>query len=486
MPLRSQLTLNQSQKLVMTPSLQNSLRILQLSQLELATELRSLLDSNIMLESVEGERAIEELGDEEYSPAQEEEGPLDLEVEIHAEYDEYFTEDQSTGLADRGEEAPYDPLNILTEEHRRTLTEELLWQLTLSGLSPQEELIGRVIINGLNDDGFLVLSLDEILTTLRPLVKGIRASEVESVLQHLQEILEPAGVAARTVQESLLIQLRRVEPQPEWYAEAKLLLERGHSDLLRFNLRNLMRIVNVDEERLRMILAGLRSLNPRPGNLIGGSEAQGIEPDLLVRLDDGRLVVSLNESIMPRLRINPYYRALYYKLKRESSDATMMGEHLSEARNVIRNLGSRFDTLLKVGEAVVRHQSDFFVQGERGLKPLLLKDIAEELEFNESTISRAVAGKYIMCPSGTYELSYFFTNQASADTTGGGDSSSAAVRAVLQEIIEQENPEKPYSDNKLVALLAQEGHKIARRTVAKYRDQLGIPSSTDRRRMAQP
>lgn len=454
-----------------------------MSQLELQAEIQSLLSSNIMLEPAAPEEGLEEYHHDYDQEAIEPEKSLDLDsmetnVEI-AEYGDYFNDDYGTALG-ASEVSDYDGLNEVSEAHERTLEEHLLWQLHLNTFTEREMLIGGVIIDALNEDGFLFTPFEELKNALTPLIKR---EEFELVLRRIQNF-EPAGIAARTVAESLKLQVEALDPKPEWAPLALQLFEKGFKELEQLNLKGIMALLKIDEAQLRTLLNAIRTLNPRPGNQFSSAPSTPVVPDLFLTCEGEKLIVTLNEGSIPKLRINPYYQGLLNKLKRDSKDSEVLAEHLAEARAVIHNLGSRFDTLLRVAQAVVNYQYEYFFQGVKALRPLQLKDIAERLDYSESTISRAVAGKYMLCPTGMIALNDLFSHQISSSHAEGEEASAAAVMALLKEIVEKEPKEKPLSDARLAALLAVRGHDVARRTVAKYREQLNIPSSTERKRLA--
>ncbi len=480
MKLQTRLAIKQ--RLAMTQGLQQAIRILQLNQQDLQLEINEFLDSNIMLEYdyERDQEPLESLEEHFEEKSGDESLDFDEEGSVTVETDwDYYSGGETSYSAGPDEEN--DPLNQLTEAHRTTVHEDLLWQLEVSQFTERERAIGKCIISEINHEGYFLTSLYEIKEWLEAVYADITIAEMEAVLKRIQAF-EPSGIAARSVEESLVNQINDLTPRPYWADHAVTLLEKGKKDLERLNIPKLRRLLGIDEELLRVILGELQRLDPKPGYKIGGSNVGGIRPEIIVTLD-GRLInVALNDEVVPKLRINKEYATI---AKFANEDGSMLRTHLSDAQGFIRSIHSRFDTMLMVAEEIVRFQRAFFFEGASAIRPLQLKDIADRLDFSESTISRAVNGKYMLCPTGTYELKFFFSNQVALSSADGDeDASAVAIRAELQKIIDQENPEKPYSDAKLVTLLEEHGYKIARRTVAKYRDVLGIPSSTDRKTFA--
>ena len=345
-------------------------------------------------------------------------------------------------------------------------------------MSDTDRLIATSIIDGINDQGYLEESLEDILASIDPEL-DVEMDEIEVVLHRVQQF-EPAGIGARDLRECLLLQLRQLPSNTAWLAEAQRLV-RDYLDVLgNRDYSALMRRMKLKEDELRQVIELVQSLNPRPGSQIEASEPEYVVPDVIVRKHNGRWLVELNQEAMPRLRVNPQY-AGFVKRADTSADNTFMRNQLQEARWFIKSLLSRNETLMKVATQIVEHQRGFLEHGEEAMKPLVLHDIAEAVGMHESTISRVTTQKYMHTPRGIYELKYFFSSHVS--TTEGGECSSTAIRAIIKKLVAAENPKKPLSDSKIAGLLEAQGIQVARRTVAKYRESLGIAPSSERKRL---
>ena len=472
----------------MTPQLQQAIRMLQLSTLELQLEIQQALESNLMLE--EGEEFEQELSDEaEEAPEQEEkEEVAELGEELQQEtmpdelvvdsdwddiYDAVPAAPASSAGSDEDREFEYGDSNS------EGLHEHLLWQLQMSPISEEDMLIAEAIIDAIDDDGFLSLPLEEILESLQPQLPEIELDEVVTVL-HIIQNCDPLGVAAQDLRECLLLQLRALPEETPWLAEVRSLLSDHFELLASRDYTQLKRVMKLSEQELTEVIQLIQGLNPRPGGQVASDKTEYIVPDVMVSKTAKGWRVELNADAAPKLRVNNYYAGLIKQAS--SSDASTMKSHLQEARWFIKSLQSRNDTLLKVATSIIEHQRDFLEQGEVGMKPMVLHDIAEELGMHESTISRTTTRKYMHTPRGIYELKYFFSSHVG--TASGGEASSTAIRAMLKELIAEEPPKKPLSDNKLAQILSDKGINVARRTVAKYREAMAIPPSNERKRLA--
>ncbi|MEP1594518.1 MAG: RNA polymerase factor sigma-54, partial [Halieaceae bacterium] len=307
----------------------------------------------------------------------------------------------------------------------------------------------------------------------------IELDEVVAVLHRLQRF-EPTGVCSRDLRECLLIQLQQLPADTPWLEQARILVNRHISQLGSGDYAQILRRTRLKEEELKEVLALVQTLDPYPGESIGEDSTEYIVPDVFVSKRNGRWVVELNPDIAPRLRINDEYAGLI-KRADTSSDNTFLRDNLQEARWFLKSLHSRNETLMKVASKIVERQRNFLEYGEEAMKPLVLHDIAEEVEMHESTISRVTTRKYMHTPRGIFELKYFFSSHVA--TTSGGECSSTAIRALIRKLVTAENPRKPLSDNKITQLLEEQGIQVARRTVAKYRDTLFIPPSNERKRL---
>jgi RNA polymerase sigma-54 factor len=361
----------------------------------------------------------------------------------------------------------------LPDTSGESLQDHLLWQLELSDLSPREAAIGQAIVDSINDDGYLAEPLDNIRESLSK-DAGFSAAEVTAMLEKIQT-LDPAGVGARDLSECIVLQLGQLDAGESGRALAMRIAQSDLDMIAEHQFNALRRQLGVSDEELDTAIALIRSCHPRPGSAIQSNTAQYVVPDVYVRKQDGKWVVDVNRSIAPRLRVNQAYAEM---LRGNGSHSTLRSQ-LQEAKWLVRSLEIRHDTLLRVAIAIVERQVDFLEHGEEAMKPMILRDIAEELEMHESTISRVTTNKYMHTPRGIFEFRYFFSSQVS--TADGAGQSSTGVRARIRRMIGEENPAKPLSDSKITKMLEDEGIKVARRTVAKYREAMNIPPSSERR-----
>ena len=500
--MKQSLQLKLGQQLTMTPQLQQAIRLLHLSSMELSVEIQDVLESNMMLELEDGSDDFDDAGpdmsseaseDAEFEVAHEVGGgdpgdaesqtttsdiPADLPVDTEWEdiYDSLPTAGTGPPLR-QGPSGDFERASDLGE----SLPEHLLWQLNLVPMSDTDRAIAIAIIDALDSDGYVETSIEELCTTITPTDEvTTEPDEVEAVLKLLQG-LEPTGVAARDIPECLLLQLEHLPENTKWLAQAR----RCCSEYIEFlgarDFNQLMRKLKLSKEELTEVIALIQSLNPRPGSQYNSEQPEYVIPDVFVYKKEERWKVELNPETVPPLRVNPYY-AQMIKRADNSEDNSSLKTHLQEARWFIKSVQSRSETLLRVATAIVERQRAFLEHGEEAMKPLVLHDIAETLEMHESTISRVTTRKYMHTPRGIYELKYFFPSHVS--TTLGGEASSTAIRAVIKKLIAAENVEKPLSDNKIATLLVEQGVKVARRTVAKYREAMAIPPSNERKRLA--
>jgi RNA polymerase sigma-54 factor len=457
--MKLSLQLKLGQQLTMTPQLQQAIRLLQMPVLELNTQIEQALAENVMLESEEPEPPVQDIDEQQVVAGESDESGLWNELPRTGSGADPWSDDmRRPELADHSGE---------------TLHEHLLWQLEMEHFTPREIVIGQTIIDVLNDDGYLTESLDSILQSLNP-DGGFSVDEIEEMLAKLQ-LLDPAGIGARDLGECIRIQIRQLADSVPG-RDLALQIADGHLDLVAEQEHSqLRRQLSISEDDLDIALALVRSCHPRPGSAIQPVTTEYVIPDVYVRKQDGKWVVEVNKSIAPRLKVNQTYAEM---LKGNGAHADLRSQ-LQEARWLVRSLEIRHDTLLKVAICIIERQVDFFEHGEEAMKPMVLRDIAEVVDMHESTISRVTANKYMHTPRGVIEFRYFFSSQIAA--ADGAEQSSTAIRAKIKRLIGQENPQKPLSDSKLVTLLADEGAKVARRTVAKYREQLQIAPSSERR-----
>lgn len=481
--IRQQLKL--SQQLVMTPQLQQAIKLLQLSRMELLDVVRTELEENPVLEEGQespeetaelGELSSEIEGEAPGEPAGEELREVDGTRESFGDIDWHtYLESYSLGgtTADSAEDDDDRPSyeNLLTR--KTTLQDHLSWQLKLSALEGRERAIAEEIIGNIDDDGYLQASVEEIAVQT-----GSTAARVEKVLRTVQEF-DPPGVAARSLQECLLRQVEQLGMQGT-LMEALL---RDHlQDLEGRRYQQIARARHVSLEEVLAAAKLISGLDPRPGSQYGQDEVHYIIPDIFVYRIGDEYVVVLNDEGLPNLRINSFYRsALSGAVTVDAKAGEYIQEKLRGALWLIKSIHQRQRTIYKVTKSIVKFQRDFFDHGVAYLKPLVLRDVAEDIEMHESTVSRVTTNKYVQTPQGLFELKYFFNS--GINTTEGDSVASESVKSKIRDIIAAENPRKPYSDQKIVELLRRQGIDIARRTVTKYREMLNLGSSTERRRL---
>ncbi len=484
--MKQALQLRLGQHLTMTPQLQQAIKLLQLSTLELQQEIQDALESNLMLEvaeenespnsnetpAAESENTVDS---SELSGSQTENLPDDLPVD--SAWDDVYENIQTAPSSGTYQES--DREYEVTDSSGESLHDHLRWQMQLTPFSDNDLLIAEAIIDSVNDDGFLETTTEDIHASI-PEELEIELDEVEAVLHRIQNF-DPPGVAARDLRESLLLQLKQLVADSDDKAIAIELIDKHFDLLANRDYAQLMRRLNVDEEALKSIVQTIQSLNPRPGSQITSSKPEYIVPDVIVRKVKGRWRVELNPDAAPKLRINSHYASLVKQVN-NSADTNYLKNHLQEARWFIKSLNSRNETLLKVATCIVERQRGFLEYGEEAMKALVLHDIAEAVDMHESTISRVTTKKYMHTPRGIYELKYFFSSHVS--TSDGGECSATAIRALIKKLVAAENPAKPLSDSKIANVLSDQGINVARRTVAKYREALAIPPSNERKRLA--
>lgn len=478
----------------MTPQLQQAIRLLQLSTLDLQQEIQQALQENPMLEvDEEAPEPQAETVDRTLEPT---EGLLDnpergadiAEASADADYEPGMPDDlpvdtQWEDILPSSAPAPSDGgANDYDFESRnpasQSLQDHLNWQLNLTRLSDVDRIVAMAIIDATDSNGRLDTSIEDLLE-LFPAELEIETEEVLAVLHALQQF-EPIGVFARDLQECLQLQLKQLPATTLWLDQAKILINRHIHQLSNGDYAQIMRRMKLPEEQLKDVLRLVQSLDPFPGKQVGDDDTEYIVPDVFVSKREGRWVVELNQESAPRLRINSHYAGLI-KRADNSADNTYLRDNLQEARWFLKSLQSRNETMMKVASEIVRRQRNFLEYGEEAMKPLVLHDIAEVVEMHESTISRVTTRKYMHTPRGIFELKYFFSSHVA--TTAGGACSSTAIRALIRKLVAAENPRKPLSDSKLAQVLEDQGIQVARRTIAKYRDSLNIPPSNERKRL---
>ena len=484
--LKPALQLRLGQQLTMTPQLQQAIRLLQLPALELQQTIREALEQNVMLEADDDdgvEISLEAVGPDVETAAERaattdaDDAPeRDAEADAEADAaDDNWEEGAPVATSD----SPWsgdDRVQEFSDQRGETLQEHLLWQLELSCLGARELAIGHAIIDAINDDGYLVDSALEIEGVLRPEIET-GPGEIERVLKVVQAF-DPVGVAARSVSECIELQLTQLSPDTPALTTA-IEVARGHLDLVATQQRgHLRRALGVDEEELALALALVRSCHPRPGSTLQPSQPDYIVPDVFVRRGQHGWAVELNAAALPRVRLNQGYAGLVTR----AADHAVMRSQLQEARWLLRSLEIRNETLLKVARCIVERQSASLDRGDEAMEPMVLRDVADAVEMHESTISRVTTGKYMHTPRGVYEFRYFFSSHVAA--TDGSEIASTAIRARIRKLIAAEDPAKPLSDSQIEKRLAADGARVARRTVAKYREAMQIAPSSERRRTA--
>ena len=495
--MKQTLQLRLGQHLTMTPQLQQAIRLLQLSTLELQTEIQEALDSNLMLEVDDGSDSSPSNGTEtatapdseiQASNSQESDttelnsaeknNEIPDELPVDSNWDDIY-ETISTAPTSASSAAEHDfEISGSTEE---SLREHLHWQMELTPFSETDEIIAEIIIDAISDDGYLSQSIEDIHQAIpEELQADVELDEVEAVLHRIQNF-DPPGIAARDLRESLILQLKQIDIELPWQQQATILVKDHFELLANRDYALIARRMKITEDELKDIIQLIQSLNPRPGSQITSEQAEYIVPDVTVTKVKGKWHVELNPDASPRLRVNSHYASLIKQVS-DSKDNTYMKNHLQEARWFIKSLMSRNDTLLKVSRCIVDRQADFLEHGPEAMKALVLHDIAEKIEMHESTISRVTTKKYMHTPRGIFELKYFFSSHVS--TASGGECSATAIRALIKKLIAAELPNKPLSDSKIANILSDQGIMVARRTVAKYREALTIPPSNERKRLA--
>ncbi|MBI4192390.1 MAG: RNA polymerase factor sigma-54 [Betaproteobacteria bacterium] len=472
--MKHSLQLRLSQHLTLTPQLQQSIRLLQLSTLELNQEIEKFLQDNPLLEredSIREEPITPPLhagGTTEFTSTTTSGSGTDSTTDgadssDGNSFDEAFS--YSSGTAhDDNDEAEYPQLAA----EAQTLREYLIWQLSLTQLSERDQRLVTLLIDSLDDDGYLKQDLDELATILPPELE-IDVEELHIALTHLQH-LDPPGIGARNLGECLLLQLEALPDSTPHRAQA-LEIVKHHLDVLAArDFAKLKKLLHCEDEVLRGVKNLITGMNPRPGSSYSSGDTRYIVPDVVVKKTKGVWLAALNPDAMPRLRINRLYADILQR-NREAGHQQLVSQ-LQEARWLIKNVQQRFDTILRVSQAIVDRQRHFFEHGEVAMRPLVLREIAETLELHESTVSRVTTQKFMLTPRGIFELKYFFGSHVTTET--GGAASSTAIRALIKQLVSAENAKKPLSDSQISEILGQQGIVVARRTIAKYRESMQI------------
>ena len=467
--MKQSLQLGLSQHLAMTPRLQQAIRLLQLSTLELHTEIQEALDSNVMLELDEDDTP-ERDAEIEIAPAD-----IPAELPVDSVWEDIYDAPPANDSLSKGGPDGTDLASLRAQTE--SLKDRLHWQTALMRLSDTDRVIAAALIDAVDDDGYLALSLEDIHHGIDPLGREVTREDIEAVLRQIQT-LDPPGVAARGLDECLAIQLRQLPADTEWRDAALIVVTEHLQALASKSYGRIMAAIGLGRDELQCVIDLIRSLSPRPGAAVETSAPEYVVPDVFVRREHGAWKVELNPDASPRLRINAHYASLVQRTG-DSADNNTLRSHLREARWFIKSLLNRGETLLKTATCIVERQRGFLEHGEEAMKPMVLADIAQAVGMHESTISRVTTRKYMHTPRGLFELKYFFSSHVRTDS--GSEASSTAIRAVLRKLVAAEDPARPLSDQKLKEILSGQGIRIARRTVAKYREAMAIPSSTERK-----
>ena len=482
--MKQSLQLKFSQHLALTPQLQQSIRLLQLSTQELNQELETILQENPLLERADKNEDGSSIADSYIpsgsapetstpAPADKAEGESPRQEDFGDDYFEFSGgnrwEENNNGNDDDNDFSFQESVSL-------TLREHLISQLSLMPLSEHDQTLCNLLVDTINDDGYLEQTLEDLAEILPPELE-IDILELQTALKHIQH-MDPPGIGARNLAECLSLQLKAL-PEDVPHLQLAITVAEQHLPLLAArDYVKLRKLLHCDDETLRAVQQLVTQLNPRPGaefTKIGSDHY--IQHEIIVKKIKGIWIASLNDEVVPKLRINQLYAGIL-KRNRDSSSQYLMSQ-MQEAKWMIKNIQQRFSTILRVSQAIVDRQRNFFEHGEVAMRPLVLREIADELELHESTVSRVTTRKYMLTPRGVYELKYFFGSHVA--TESGGACSATAIRALIKQMVSEENPKKPLSDNQITDVLSKQGIVVARRTIAKYRESLNIPAANQRK-----
>ncbi len=480
--MKQSLNLRLGQQLTMTPQLQQAIKLLQMSTLDLQQEIQQALESNIMLEITDDEGGPREgiptsekkLENTDSFTSEGSQTNIPDELPVDSSWDDIY-ESSAAPSSGNNETIEFES----QRSNSSTLLDHLLWQLELTPFSERDHAIAMAVIDSVNEDGYLSSSPADIYEGLQSQFEDLDFDEVIAVLHRVQQF-DPAGVAAIDLSDCLRLQLMQLPETTPYIKEALLVVTRYLKLLATHEQAKLLKKLDVSERELTEIVSLIRTLDPKPGAQIQESDSEYVIPDVYVIKHNDQWVVNLNPDIAPKLRINPFYSTLI-KRADNSKDNVCMKDHLQEAKWFIKNLHNRNDTLLRVARSIVEKQTAFLDHGSIAMKPMVLRDIAEELKLHESTISRVTTHKFMHTPNGIIEFKYFFSSHVS--TKDGGECSSTAIRSFIKELIDNENQGRPLSDSKIADFLQAKGINVARRTIAKYREAMFISSSSQRKRI---
>lgn len=477
--MKPSLQLKLSQQLTLTPQLQQSIKLLQLSTLELNQEIERIAQSNPLLETDDSTDPNETEYSDTSFKNQFEDIPYNTtestelssapttktESDLTGDPDWLGIKENYHGIPDVNDEydfpqQPSEPIN---------LREHLNLQLNLGQISERDKKITGLLIDSLNDDGYLSQDLEELVSLLPPELE-ISMEDLKLALNRLQH-LDPPGIGTYSLKECLSLQLRALPKNTPYVDKALLLVDKHLEKLASKDFSHIKKVLDCKDDDLRIIQSLITHLNPRPGSEFGNTVAHYIIPDVIVTKSSSNWVANLNPDAIPRIKINHHYANI---LKRDRNELSQqLFSQLDEAKWLIKNVNQRFDTILRVARAIVERQRQFFEHGAIAMRPLVLREISDTLELHESTVSRVTSQKFMRTPQGTFELKYFFGSHVATDS--GGACSSTAIRAIIKQLINAENTKKPLSDQRISGILEQQGIVVARRTVAKYRESMQIP-----------
>lgn len=501
MALMPGLQINMGQQLKLTPQLQQSIKILQYSALEVQQTIATTLESNFMLEVDEGLLEEEDVFGEAPDPIdnpdsdkpdepilEKSETEIDIqkadklsdEMDVDCNWEEVYTDVSPPTSSSASNEDFVAAENYTSAD--QSLHDKLYWQSDIYPWQGLEELIASYIIDDINDEGYLEVSLEALLESMLNKESDLQLSlpEIEAVLKVIQQF-EPTGVGARNIQECLALQLAAEKSTP-YVVTAKQIVVENFEWLTLHDFKRIKKVYGLNDEDLEKVIRVIQSQDPRPGRIYASVQNEIIVPDLrLSRVKNG-YVVELNPDAFPRLNVNSAYIDMTKNLD-DNEETKKIKEQIIEAKGLIKSIQSRGETLLRVGRYIIERQGEFFEKGEHFMQPMVLRDVADYLELHESTISRATNQKYMQTPRGTFELKYFFSTGVAQ--YGSEDQSAISIKAYIKELIDEEDPKKPLSDNKIMQLLEDKEISVARRTIAKYREALGLPSSSDRKKLNQ-
>lgn len=475
MRLGFDLSIEQIQKLVMTPELIQAIQILQFNSQELENFIDEQLLVNPLLDTnspntAEAENNEKQTSNQEQSTTDNhDEKPANDEVdwkEYFKEYDDISYKQKE--YRDKSNETSYEQF-VSTDI---TLTEHLMFQLQFSNDDKLIKKIGRYIIESLNSNGYMTFTVEEIAEHF-----NVEISDAEEALSIVQ-LFEPYGIAARNIQECLLIQLRQAKIQDE---NLEIMIQNHLNDIAENRLNNISKSLNIPVEQIQKYADIIKKFEPKPGRQFSSQEdVKYVIPDVTIEKINGNYIVVVNDATAPRLFINSHYRQMLMSSEKESNLSKYLTNKLNSALWLVKSIEQRRQTIYNVVKTIVDYQYNFFEYGKKHLVPMTLKQVAEEVGIHESTVSRAINGKYLQCPSGIYEIKYFFSSGVSY--AHGQGVASESIKMMIRELLDEENPKKPYSDQRITELLNKKSIDISRRTVAKYREEMKIPSSAKRRR----